>query len=268
VATRSSAGFGPPRARGTAWSSAGAGCIWFVTTLSKCGHVAGHVDRSGGCRDCRSHGRACHAPRWLPGHGVRARTRASCHGWGVCPLVQRARDAGSDRFARSPARAPSTQVVERGEFRNARGELLATLPIGRLARKHGAETVVVSRADLISLLAEHAGPVRYDHDVCGFTSTRGGVIAQLRDGHEERFALLVGADGLHSAIRDALGTGEPIRHAEQDIWVGTASWWSPQLTPGVIVATVGTGRASGLRCSAMVVCSGMRPCRPASRSAS
>jgi 2-polyprenyl-6-methoxyphenol hydroxylase-like FAD-dependent oxidoreductase len=136
----------------------------------------------------------------------------------------------------------STQVVARGEFRDARGELLASLPIAKLARKHCAETVVVARADLLALLAEHAGPIRFGHELRALRDTGDEVIATVGDGGELRFALLVGADGLRSTVREALGAHQPIRRAQQDIWVGTCDGSALPLSPGVVTATVGTGR--------------------------
>jgi 2-polyprenyl-6-methoxyphenol hydroxylase-like FAD-dependent oxidoreductase len=137
---------------------------------------------------------------------------------------------------------PTTQVVARGEFRDTGGELLASLPIAKLARKHGAETVVVARADLLALLAEHAGAIRFDRELCALRDTGDEVIARFGDGDEMRFALLIGADGLRSVVREALGAALVIRRAQQDIWVGTCDGGSLQLSPGVVTATVGASR--------------------------
>ncbi|WP_119353583.1 flavin-dependent oxidoreductase [Azohydromonas sediminis] len=89
-----------------------------------------------------------------------------------------------------------------------------------------------------------ASAVRLGHRVTGYRHERDGVVAlvQTRDGRtlEERGALLVAADGLHSAVRAQMHPQQPPIH-----WGGAIMWRGT--TPGVPIRTgssfVGLGSA-------------------------
>ena len=99
---------------------------------------------------------------------------------------------------------------------------------------------------LYRTVLERLGPnaVRLGHRVTGYRQSADGVVAlvQTRDGRtlEERGALLVAADGLHSAVRAQMHPQQPPIH-----WGGAIMWRGT--TPGVPVRTgasfVGVGSA-------------------------
>ncbi|XVQ82063.1 FAD-dependent oxidoreductase [Microbispora siamensis] len=74
----------------------------------------------------------------------------------------------------------------------------------RLAVKAGfAEVVSLLRGDLARVLAEQVrAPVRYGTTVAAFRQDGGGVEVELTDGTRHEADLLVGADGVHSRIRE------------------------------------------------------------------
>ena len=93
--------------------------------------------------------------------------------------------------------------MEVAEYRTASGRLLATWPVAEIARENGVVEVGVSRQDLQTLLVEAVGPerIRLGARCTGFEQDGAQVRLQLADGSEERGSLLIGADGLRSAIR-------------------------------------------------------------------
>src|SRR5690242_9720812 len=53
--------------------------------------------------------------------------------------------------------APTAQPVELSEFRRTDGSFITSMPVGPVSRRHGADSIVVARRDLIELLQERAG---------------------------------------------------------------------------------------------------------------
>jgi 2-polyprenyl-6-methoxyphenol hydroxylase-like FAD-dependent oxidoreductase len=94
------------------------------------------------------------------------------------------------------------------------GRTLAAVPWHR-------EVVAVHRGELLEMLARAVGDlgiVHCDMDCVGFRQDATGVTALFADGHEERGAALVAADGLESAIRAKLiGDGRP-RYSGATVW--------------------------------------------------
>lgn len=149
------------------------------------------------------------------------------------------------------------EVLDRGSpiqvalTRTDRGETLSEAPIADLSRRAGAPSVCAHRADLQQLLASalEPGQVHLNATCTGFGQDGGGVTVRFADGSTARGALLVGADGIRSAVRDALlGPSEP-RYAGYFAYRGIARGEFPELPPGRIEFAVGRGAQIGLlRC--------------------
>jgi 2-polyprenyl-6-methoxyphenol hydroxylase-like FAD-dependent oxidoreductase len=105
--------------------------------------------------------------------------------------------------------------IERTEFRDWRGRLLAVWPIGEIAREFGTRDAGISRGELQQVLvdAQENGNVNAGVECTGFEQDASGVTARFADGREERGSLLVGADGLRSTIRAQLLGSAPPRYA-------------------------------------------------------
>jgi 2-polyprenyl-6-methoxyphenol hydroxylase-like FAD-dependent oxidoreductase len=80
----------------------------------------------------------------------------------------------------------------------------------------------------------------------GFEQVRGGVVAHFADGREARGGVLVGADGLHSVVRDQLLGRKPPRYAGYVAWRGTARFDHAALASGTFIETWGCGVRFGL----------------------
>jgi 2-polyprenyl-6-methoxyphenol hydroxylase-like FAD-dependent oxidoreductase len=103
------------------------------------------------------------------------------------------------------------------------GRPLAHVPpalIQRVVDEVGASSVALHRGRLQGVLLAAAGEgcVETGRAVESFREEGGGVVARLSDGGEARGDVLVGADGLHSAVRrQLLGDGPP-RYAGYTSW--------------------------------------------------
>lgn len=96
-----------------------------------------------------------------------------------------------------------------------------TVPLGdAMRRRHGAPYLHIHRADLHAALAEGARDagvkLRLGQPIDGYEIVRDRVRAAGED-----FGLLVGADGVHSAIRAKLVRPDPPRFAGHVAWRGT-----------------------------------------------
>lgn len=104
------------------------------------------------------------------------------------------------------------------------GEVLQEIPLGdSYAARHGVPYLTVHRADYHALLAEAVAAldpeaVRLNAAVAGYEEDSRGVSLRLADGSSHRGDVLIGADGIKSAVRgQMLGVAPP--H-----YTGDAAW--------------------------------------------
>lgn len=129
------------------------------------------------------------------------------------------------------------------EYRTAHGKLLATWPVADIARDNGVVDVGVSRQDLQALLVEAVGPelIQLDAQCESFEQDGAEVRLRLTDGREERGALLIAADGLHSAIRAQIHGERPPRYAGYTQWQSLISDDEASLPEGAERVLFGAG---------------------------
>jgi len=107
------------------------------------------------------------------------------------------------------------------EFRTDRGRTLASWPVGAAARRLGVPAVALRRSALNTVLMQAAGDrVRLGAACVGFDQDADGVDVHLSDGSTVRGDLLIGADGLRSAVRATLRRGHdlPPRYSGYTAW--------------------------------------------------
>jgi 2-polyprenyl-6-methoxyphenol hydroxylase-like FAD-dependent oxidoreductase len=104
--------------------------------------------------------------------------------------------------------------------RAAGGRLLADTGSAEFPRRFGAPLVVLHRADLHEALAAGAGPgtIRLGAECVAVRQDARGVTVELRDGVTLRGDVLIGADGLHSAVRTALHGNQKPRFSGYTAW--------------------------------------------------
>jgi 2-polyprenyl-6-methoxyphenol hydroxylase-like FAD-dependent oxidoreductase len=134
-------------------------------------------------------------------------------------------------------------AVERAEFSTAKGKHLATWPIAALEREVGAPTVGVVRPQLHHVLLDalEPGVLRLGAACRGFEEEAGAVVARFEDGSEERGDVLIGADGLRSAVRAQLHGAEQPEFAGYTSWQAFADLESAETPPGLFRVIFGRG---------------------------
>jgi 2-polyprenyl-6-methoxyphenol hydroxylase-like FAD-dependent oxidoreductase len=138
-------------------------------------------------------------------------------------------------------------VIERALTVTADGRLLSDAPLGEIGRSAGAPSVCAHRADLQSVLAERVERIRLGAECVAVEEDDSGVTARLADGRAERGALLIGADGIRSAVRAHLhGTAEP-RRAGYVAYRGIARGnLLPETSPDRSRLVLGPGAQAGI----------------------
>ena len=106
------------------------------------------------------------------------------------------------------------------------GDPVGTFPQFNVNEPEAPPSVAMSRVTLHEILAdalrELGTPVRTGTTVVGLTQDPDGVDVELTDGSRDRFDLVLGADGLHSRIRDTVLPGGPEpSYTGQVIWRGS-----------------------------------------------
>jgi 2-polyprenyl-6-methoxyphenol hydroxylase-like FAD-dependent oxidoreductase len=145
--------------------------------------------------------------------------------------------------------APAMSGLQGISLRTSSGRHLSETAIGSYRERYGSEVMVVARSDLHSLLIETLGRDRVTAaaEVTGYEIGTGQVTVKLRDGRRLEADLLIGADGLRSAVRaQMLGDGEP-RYLGCTAWRATTdlagsglqggqglNWWGPGGEFGVL----------------------------------
>lgn len=132
-----------------------------------------------------------------------------------------------------------------GAFRSWRGDVLSRFDLQAHERRLGQPTVVVERAAVQRVLLDALPPetVRLGAACVGFVQDVRGVTARFADGTNARAAVLIGADGIHSAVRGQLFGWQPTRYAGYTVYRGVAPFPHARLLPG---ESVGRGQRFGM----------------------
>jgi 2-polyprenyl-6-methoxyphenol hydroxylase-like FAD-dependent oxidoreductase len=146
-----------------------------------------------------------------------------------------------DAIGLSPSLAAiSGTMHERLELRDRRGRVLAVIP---------QEAVTVHRRDLLATLGERLladGTLELDRRVSGFEQDDRGVTLRFADGGEERGALLVGADGIHSVVRAQLLGDQPLRYSGFTVWRAIPEFSHAGVPEGLSQQAFGRGSLFGM----------------------
>jgi 2-polyprenyl-6-methoxyphenol hydroxylase-like FAD-dependent oxidoreductase len=95
--------------------------------------------------------------------------------------------------------------VPRMDFVDRRGRVRASFAIERFRKLLGFRHFNFMRGDLEAVLYEHAHrvvPIRFGTVITGLESRHGEVEAAFSDGTRGSYGLVIGADGVHSGVRD------------------------------------------------------------------
>jgi FAD-dependent urate hydroxylase len=99
------------------------------------------------------------------------------------------------------------QLLSSVRVMTSRGRLLATLDVTAMVNRLGAPVRMVPRRDLLERLLEGfpTDRIRCNSRAVGVATTPNGVCVEFADGGSAEGDLLIGADGLHSVVRDVVG---------------------------------------------------------------
>jgi 2-polyprenyl-6-methoxyphenol hydroxylase-like FAD-dependent oxidoreductase len=117
------------------------------------------------------------------------------------------------------------KVLRRAKILREDGTVLSDLDVSALSAELGAATIAIHRARLQRALLDELSGTRLcmGSRVVGYEDLGDEVLARLEDGSESRGALLVGADGLRSAVRHQLLDDGAPRYAGYTSWRGIAA---------------------------------------------
>jgi FAD-dependent urate hydroxylase len=138
---------------------------------------------------------------------------------------------------------------DRSEMFTWKGTRLRRLPLAGLADELGARPVGIGRPELLKVLhrASAGIPIHTSSRCVGFQQDGQGVTLRLADGREVRGSALVGADGVHSAIRSQLLAEEAPRYIGMIEWRGiSSSNRGAEAERGSLFSVFGPGAASGV----------------------
>lgn len=120
--------------------------------------------------------------------------------------------------------------LDRIEIHAATSRPLAAIDLRPLTAAHGRGTVSIHRATLVGILAAALPPEAFHlgKRLAGYTQTAAGVVARFEDGTEAAGDLLVGGDGIRSAVRGQLFPGVPTRYSGQTCYHGLVEMALPE----------------------------------------
>jgi 2-polyprenyl-6-methoxyphenol hydroxylase-like FAD-dependent oxidoreductase len=137
------------------------------------------------------------------------------------------------------------RVATRASLQTAAGKVLSKIDLLGVEREMGAPAVAIHRATLQELLVSALGRelLHLNCQVVGYEARQDEVTVRLSDGRRAEGALLIGADGIRSAVRAQLvGDGEPL-YAGYVAWRGVAE---PERAPEEVSESWGRGRRFGV----------------------
>lgn len=141
----------------------------------------------------------------------------------------------------------SRNFIERGELRSWRGDVLVITPVGKIGRQLGAPSVCLHRAALQQKMFGKLEPgiVHLNSACTRIEQDSEGVTAYFSNGRSERGAVLIGADGLRSMVREALFGSKPLRYAGHTCYRGIVGFPVSILPAGYAFESWGPGLRFG-----------------------
>lgn len=160
---------------------------------------------------------------------------AGLHIW-TNGMLALARLGVADQVARI---APAQSVCH---FATSTGRVIGTYPVGDFVERYGQPTVAIGRSDLHAVLRNAVtAPIVTGAEVTGYTEHDGGVRLHFADGRTEEGDVLVGADGVRSAVRTRLLGPKPPDYTGYIAWRGHAAMGPDEFPPGSFQALFGPG---------------------------
>ena len=141
-----------------------------------------------------------------------------------------------------------TVSVNKFQYQDHRGNILSEVDISDFREQFGATMSVIHRGDLINILLQSVKPEKIflNSEVQSFSGNSEGIRVHLASGENITGDFLIGADGLHSAVRKNLPDYEKPRYAGYTCWRGIVSISHKTLAQGIGISGMGSGAQFGL----------------------
>jgi 2-polyprenyl-6-methoxyphenol hydroxylase-like FAD-dependent oxidoreductase len=138
------------------------------------------------------------------------------------------------RLGLADAVARAGAPIRAAELRDARAGLLQRADLSYAVHRFGHGTVAIHRGRLHRLLADHAGTAIHTGARCTGVEARGDRVAvHFADGGETEASVVIGADGLRSAVRESIFPGVPLRYSGQTSYRGVLTFALPLAFDGM-----------------------------------
>ena len=133
--------------------------------------------------------------------------------------------------------------VSRSVLKNTLGETISANPVSKYQDKYGQTFITVWWWRLQQILASKLPPesIHLNHRCLGFAQDEQGVTIHFENGKQVKADLLIGADGINSAVRAALiGDGKP-RYLGSMSWRTVTNFHQDVIHPGELGFVKGDG---------------------------
>ncbi|MDQ1475318.1 MAG: hypothetical protein QOE62_547 [Actinomycetota bacterium] len=128
------------------------------------------------------------------------------------------------------------QLIERVRLKDGKARDLLDLDVAAVSKKYGHQSINVWRQDLIADLTDaFHGSIHFDKRCVGIGPGVESSVAAFADGTTAEGDLLIGADGVHSAVRQARWGGHAT-YAGTTCWEGQLDEFPSQLRPETVIA--------------------------------
>ncbi|KRE90279.1 2-polyprenyl-6-methoxyphenol hydroxylase [Paenibacillus sp. Soil766] len=107
-------------------------------------------------------------------------------------------------------------AVVHADIRNWDGKIITSLPAAKQALLYGTQSYVIHRADLQSILVQAVTAtttIQTNKQWIDAKQNDQSVTAVFSDGTQDESDILIGADGIHSAVRERLFGKSPLRYS-------------------------------------------------------
>lgn len=144
------------------------------------------------------------------------------------------------------------EVMRRAEIRTHRGRVLKSSDASGLDTGAGVPAILmIHRAELLGALLDQLPPgvVRFGHECRSVGQDQFGVRTLLRNSRGDTHIqadLLIGADGIHSAVRAGLFGPQRPRYSGYTCWRGVAAVPESLVPPGYLAEVWGRGQRFGI----------------------
>jgi 2-polyprenyl-6-methoxyphenol hydroxylase-like FAD-dependent oxidoreductase len=134
-----------------------------------------------------------------------------------------------ERLGLSDAVRQAGSPLERIQLRDVTDGLLLDVDLGKIVARYGHPTISIHRAELARVLAKAlpAGTLMLNKRCASFEQDDRKVTVRFADGSTAEGDVLIGADGLHSAIRQQIMPDLRLRYSGQTCYRGIADWEFP-----------------------------------------